>query len=273
MIDRPAQITQGQVAERQAAGKQTAGAAPLALRPDATMSISRQSDAATEWTPGTALAQLSALRNLAMAAAANGDAMGLRQLAERAAAIGVAAGAEAESLSGEIAARLATATQNQDGGARSTAGTTSDNPSMLGLDPAVITQALAASPPDDPASGNPAASQAPGAATDLNLIASLNYRASSVIAEARSLLASMNAAFKDSNAVRGTSPAAGSSAGSQQAVTLNGLAGLLDQAESSLTAHMLSLGRQLGNPAVSPAGHPGMPSTASSATATLDLST
>ena len=144
---------------------------------------------------------------------------------------------------------------------------------MLGLDPAVITQALAASPPDDPASGNPAASQAPGAAADLNLIASLNYRASAVIAEARSLLASMNAAFKDASTVGGTSPAAGSGVGSQQAASLNGLAGLLDQAESSLMAHTLSLGRQLGNPAVSPAGHPGMPGTASSATATLDLST
>ena len=89
MIDTSAQITQGQVTERQAAGKRTTGAAPLARQPDATMSISGQSGAATEGTPGTALAQLSALRNLAMAAAANGDAMGLRQLAERAAAIGV----------------------------------------------------------------------------------------------------------------------------------------------------------------------------------------
>jgi hypothetical protein len=272
MIDTPGQISGGQIAGSQIAGGN--GTAPRDERSKASLSASMRlgsaisADADTATTLDTAMAQLSTLRNLATVAAANGNLTDLRQLAEHAVAVGVTAGAHAESLSGEIAAKLAIATQNRDGGIASPASKATVDRSALGLDPAVITQAFA-SQPDGPASGDPAASQPAGAATDLNRIASLNYRASTVITEARSLLASMNAAFNDPDA-------ASPPAGGQEVVSLNGLAGLLDQAESALTAHTLALSSSIGGAS----GTSGAPSATSSAatgdktvTPALDLTT
>lgn len=278
MIDTPGQIAGGQIAGGQIAGGN--GTAPRDERSKASLSVSMRLGSATSADAGTAtpttldtaMAQLSTLRNLATVAAANGNLADLRELAERAVAVGVTAGAHAESLSGEIAAKLAIAMQNQDGGIASPASKAFVDRSALGLDPAVITQAFARQP-DGPASGGPAASQPAGAATDLNMIASLNYRAGTVITEARSLLASMNAAFNDADA---PSPPAGG----QEVVSLNGLAGLLDQAESALTAHTVSLSRQISGPVGGASGTPGAASATSSAetgdkavTPALDLTT
>jgi hypothetical protein len=217
----------------------TAQSTPSATLPAATML-------------STATAQLSALRNQATAAAATGNLGDLRHLAERAVAVGVAAGASAENLAGEIAAKLAGATQDQTKhAAPSSVGqtTAAANRSALGLDPVVITQLFDPKQASDAAIA--ATSDAPPsqltAATSLNMIASLNFRAGSVITEARGLLASMNAAIKDT-AGPGGGPTltSNSTLGEQEAVSLDGLAELLDQAESSMAAHIVAASRQIG---------------------------
>jgi hypothetical protein len=207
---------------------------------------------------GSATAQLNALRNQANVAVADGDVATLRQLAQRAVAVGVAAGASAESLAGDITSALATAQGDQPDASQSSADPTTAKlpagPSALGLDPTVIAQLF-----DPPASTEAetsatamAADPSSGLSGGLQMITSLNARAGSVITEARSLLAAMNTAITAATGPGGvqSGAASGSTTGSNpDALSMNSLAGLLDQAESSMSARIFAATQQIGGSA------------------------
>lgn len=218
----------------------------------------------------TAGAQLTALRNQATAAAASGDFSTLQQLAVHAVALGVAAGQHAETLANAIAAKMTASgslspeTSSPDAapspGARPDAKLTA-----LGLKPEEIARLFAG--PDG--GGDTSATAATGGAviSGLHELAALNARASAVITDARSLLASMNQAIGTASpgGAGDIAPAAGAA---EQGVTLNGLSQLLDQAESALTAKVYAIGQQIvGAPAAT--GGDESPRAASS----LDLKT
>lgn len=232
-------------------------ASASAGRPGSAEPLSPGTDAAAgeNVTLETATAQLTALRSQAIVATASGDVGTLRQLAARAAAIGVAAGRDAESLAGEIAAQATQAEQGRD----TTAAT---ERSSLGLDPATITGIFTT----DGTAGEDAAADQPaiaGLTSSLQQLAGLNARATATIADARTLIATISASSHSDLAPDGGR--------GDQTLSLNGLAQLLDQVESQFSARLVAVTQQIGNPA--PQSQPTRSGPATDPFPSLDLKT
>jgi len=280
----PSQVSYGRPTNA-ASADQTSRLTPL-VSPASTSAVTDSQQAATLL--GTATAQLSALRNQAGVAATNGDVATLRQLAERAVAIGVAAGASAESLAGDITSALAATQRGQPVASASARGSTGGpattqppNPSAskqptglsaLGLDPSII---AALFDPPDPATSTTALDQPPsagplsGLASGLEAITSLNVRAGSIITQARGLVAAMNTAVSAAGPTRAATTADGAS----DALSLNSLAGLLDQAESSMSARIFAAAQQIGAQRIGGQQIGGRPVAVQPTTDTANLST